>query len=215
MKGNTERQKVLSILPFWGKASATSQGGPGFHPIVYHSLDVAAVGATLIARDRERLKRIAAAVGIGVDPFSDALPFFLALHDIGKYSRVFQAKSPDHWPAGSLGPYRAIPPGNSHVITGFQLLLEVSDNGSCRDVFEIIERGDFARCMPRQRNADFLRLDSDAIVAHADQSAAAALEFHVDAMRPRVQGIFNQLLDHGRRPLDDLAGGDLIDEFIG
>ena len=141
MKNNSERQKVPLIVHFWGKANPTNQGGVGFHPIVYHSLDVAAVGAALIARDRERLRRIAGAVGIGVDPLSNALPFFLALHDIGKYSRVFQAKSPDHWPAGSLGPFRAIPPGNSHVITGFQLLLEVSDNGSCRDVFETIMPG--------------------------------------------------------------------------
>src|SRR5712671_7388797 len=90
MKGNSERQKVPSILPFCGKANAIGQGGAGFHPIVYHSLDVAAVGTALIARDRERLKRIATAVGIGVGPLSNALPFFLTLHDIGKYSRVFQ-----------------------------------------------------------------------------------------------------------------------------
>ncbi len=138
MKSNFERQKVASILPFWGKANATSRGRVGFHPIVYHSLDVAAVGAELVARDRERLRRIAGAVGIGVDPLRSALPFFLTLHDIGKYSRVFQAKSSNHWPAGSLGPYRAVAPGNSHVITGFQFLLAFSDDGSCRDIFETV-----------------------------------------------------------------------------
>ena len=48
-----------------------------------------------------------------------------------------------------------------------------------------------------------------------DQSAAAALQFNLDAPRARIQGIFDQLLDHGGRTLDHLAGGDLIDERIG
>ena len=34
-------------------------------------------------------------------------------------------------------------------------------------------------------------------------------------VRARVEGVFHQLLDHGRRPLDHLAGGDLTDECIG
>jgi CRISPR-associated endonuclease/helicase Cas3 len=141
MEDNSERQKVPFILHFWGKANPTSQGRASFHPIVYHSLDVAAVGAELVSRDRERLRRIAGAVGIGVDPLRCALPFFLTLHDLGKYSRVFQAKSPNHWPADFLGPYRATAPGNSHVITGFQLLLAFSDDGSSRDVFETVMPG--------------------------------------------------------------------------
>ncbi|HEY6251627.1 MAG TPA: HD domain-containing protein, partial [Candidatus Angelobacter sp.] len=128
-------------LNFWGKASPTNQGGPGAHSIVYHSLDVAAVGSKLIARDRHRLRRIAAAVGIEIDTLKSAIPFLLTLHDIGKYARVFQAKSPDHWPVGSLGPYREIAPGNSHVITGFQLLVKFSDDGSCRDIFETVMPG--------------------------------------------------------------------------
>jgi CRISPR-associated endonuclease/helicase Cas3 len=70
-----------------------------------------------------------------------AIPFLLSLHDIGKYARVFQAKSPDHWPVTSLGPYREIAPGNSHVVTGFQLLVALSDEGSCRDIFEAIMPG--------------------------------------------------------------------------
>jgi len=69
------------------------------------------------------------------------LPFFLTLHDIGKYSRVFQAKSPNHWPADFLGPYRMIAPGNNHVITGFQLLLAFAEDGSSRDIFETVMPG--------------------------------------------------------------------------
>ena len=129
------------ITDFWGKANPANQSGSTSHSIAYHSLDVTAVGAELIARDRERLKRIAAAVGLEIDTLRCTLPFFLALHDIGKYARVFQAKSPEHWPVNSLGHYREIAPGNSHVVTGFQLMVAFSDDGSCRPVFEAVMPG--------------------------------------------------------------------------
>jgi hypothetical protein len=126
---------------FLGKASPTSQSDSPSHSIVYHSLDVAAFGAELIARDWGRLKRIATAVGLDVDTLRSTLPFVLALHDIGKYARVFQTKSPEHWPVTSLGPYSEIAPGNSHVVTGFQVMVAFSDEGSCGDVFETIMPG--------------------------------------------------------------------------
>src|SRR5258706_11680729 len=98
-------QRAPFILNFWGKVNSADQVGSTYHPIVYHSLDVAAVGSELIARDRGRLTRIAAAAGIEVDALRSVLPFLLALHDIGKYARVFQAKSLDHWPVTILGPH--------------------------------------------------------------------------------------------------------------
>jgi CRISPR-associated endonuclease/helicase Cas3 len=104
MNIDIERQHPLVILDFWGKARANNQAGPSVHSIVYHSLDVAAVGAELIARDQDILRRIATAAGIDVGQLTSALPFLLSLHDIGKYARAFQAKSPDHWPATALGP---------------------------------------------------------------------------------------------------------------
>jgi CRISPR-associated endonuclease/helicase Cas3 len=111
------------ILDFWGKAAGSAHAGGRSHSVAYHSLDVAAVCTELIARHKDRLERIATAVGIDVCSLRDVLPFLVALHDIGKYARVFQAKSPDHWPVNSLGPYREIAPGNSHVVTGFQMLV--------------------------------------------------------------------------------------------
>jgi CRISPR-associated endonuclease/helicase Cas3 len=134
-------QNSSTVVDFWGKASPTGQGGPTSHSIIYHSLDVAAAGSELIARDRQRLRRIAAAISIEAGALQSAIPFLLSLHDIGKYARVFQAKSPDHWPITSLGLYREIAPGNSHVVTGFQLLVALSDEGSCRDIFEAVMPG--------------------------------------------------------------------------
>jgi CRISPR-associated endonuclease/helicase Cas3 len=141
LKEGFQSLEASTIATFWGKASTADQSGPSAHPIVHHSLDVAAVGAELIARHRAQLERIAAAVGIEIEILRRTVPFLLTLHDIGKYSRVFQSKSPDHWPIGSFGPYREIPPGNSHVITGFQLLVLLSDNGGCGNIFEAVLPG--------------------------------------------------------------------------
>src|SRR4029077_4694829 len=88
----------LFIMDFWGKARASNQAGSSTHSIIYHSLDVAAVGAELTALDQDRLRRLATATGIDFGQLTSVLPFLLSLHDIGKYARVFQAKSPDHWP---------------------------------------------------------------------------------------------------------------------
>src|SRR5262249_44095415 len=130
-----------SFARFWGKASPANQQGPSSHSIICHSLDVAAVGRALVSRDRHRLSRIASAVGIEEDILKGAIPFLLALHDLGKYARVFQAKSPEHWPVDVLGPYRQLPPGNSHVVAGFHLLVALSDDGPCRHMFEQVMPG--------------------------------------------------------------------------
>ena len=82
-------------------------------------------------------------------------------------------------------------------------------------MLEIVERGNLAGGMPRQRQADFGRVDAAAIVANANQPATAALQFDFDAPRAGVQRVFHQLLDHGGRALDDLAGSDLTDEGVG
>jgi CRISPR-associated endonuclease/helicase Cas3 len=140
MKCDLRLQRSPFILNFWGKASPTNQAGISTHSIVYHSLDVAAIGTELMWRDRGRLTRIAAAIGIEVATLRSALPFLLALHDIGKYARVFQAKAPDYWPL-VLGPYGQIPPGNSHVTTGFQMLVEFSDDGPVREIFDAVMPG--------------------------------------------------------------------------
>jgi HD domain len=124
---NDVTQDSSFILDFWGKARANIEAARNTHPIVYHSLDVAAVGTELIARNLSMLRRIAAATGVEVGQLKSGLPFLLSLHDIGKYARVFQAKSPENWPVTTLGPYREVAPGNSHVVTGFQMLVAFSD----------------------------------------------------------------------------------------
>ena len=54
-----------------------------------------------------------------------------------------------------------------------------------------------------------------AVVADADQPAAAAIGEDLDAGRAGVERVLDQLLHHARRALDHLAGGDAVDDGFG
>ena len=54
-----------------------------------------------------------------------------------------------------------------------------------------------------------------AVVGDADEAAAAAVGQHVDALGAGVERVLDQFLDHARRALDHLAGGDAIDGGFG
>lgn len=83
-----------SYFPYWGKARPESEAGPGYHLLVYHCLDVAAVGWALwevMAPWRQRLSR-----GLAL-PETEArhlVCFLLAIHDLGKFSPHFQVCCP-------------------------------------------------------------------------------------------------------------------------
>ncbi len=57
--------------------------------------------------------------------------------------------------------------------------------------------------------------DPRAVVGDEDALHSAAGNFDLDAAGPRVQGVFDQLLDDRRRALYNLARGDLIRERRG
>ena len=69
--------------------------------------------------------------------------------------------------------------------------------------------------MARDRQRQFVGGDAAAVVADADQADAAFLEVDVDAARAGVERVLDQFLDDGRRPFDDFAGGDLVDQGFG
>jgi CRISPR-associated endonuclease/helicase Cas3 len=101
----------MAIAGFWGKARPNSTGDSKAHPLLAHSLDVAAV-AVLMSQHQLPI----------VDP--RMLGFLVSLHDIGKVSRPFQAKAAAHWPVDVLGPYRfdETPSGPSHDTVGASVL---------------------------------------------------------------------------------------------
>jgi CRISPR-associated endonuclease/helicase Cas3 len=97
------------LFDFWAKSDITS-GALRAHSVPHHCLDVAAAGAAVLA----------------IYPPPVELPgsticALIALHDIGKFSRTFQAKVPPLWP-GSLGPFETPPAGYPHDQVGYQLL---------------------------------------------------------------------------------------------
>ena len=56
---------------------------------------------------------------------------------------------------------------------------------------------------------------ADAVVSHADEAASAGLDLDRDPARLRVQGVFDQFLDHAGGPLDHFAGSDLVGDLFG
>ncbi|MCZ2721464.1 CRISPR-associated helicase Cas3' [Marinomonas sp. 15G1-11] len=85
--------ELASYFLYWGKAQKNeleSKGDP-YHLLPYHSLDVAAVGARLLGPETELAKNIAEFLGLEPQDLTTLFAFFLALHDLGKFSSAFQA----------------------------------------------------------------------------------------------------------------------------
>ncbi|MDA8051605.1 MAG: CRISPR-associated helicase Cas3' [Rhodospirillales bacterium] len=102
---------LQTFLEFWAKSGRAGDTVP-FHSVAHHCLDVAAAGSALLT---------AFPPPVPVPP--GALAALLALHDIGKFTRTFQAKVEELWPQ-SLGPFIAPPAGYPHDDAGFLLLTE-------------------------------------------------------------------------------------------
>jgi CRISPR-associated endonuclease/helicase Cas3 len=83
------------LLRLWGKTKPGSKEPEEFHPAVFHMLDVGNVARVLLNMDtslrwRNTLAREFASEGKNL---SNWLPYFVALHDIGKVSAAFQAQN--------------------------------------------------------------------------------------------------------------------------
>jgi len=76
---------------YWGKAGE----GATFHSLPYHSLDVAAVGKVFLQHNGCVRQTLADLLGTSETMLVHWAVFFLGLHDIGKFSRHFQALRPD------------------------------------------------------------------------------------------------------------------------
>lgn len=80
----------------WGKARPPASGdGPAWHPLVLHSFDVVAVAQAYLRR-ADRFRRYwAGRFGWSEDTLTEWSLFFIALHDLGKFSASFQNLRPD------------------------------------------------------------------------------------------------------------------------
>ncbi len=104
-------------LAFWAKARPRDHSGPQSHSVVAHSLDVAAVAMLLPC-----------ALSISIP--RQTVGFLVALHDIGKFSRPFQALVPALWPVPILGPLTPdAAAGLRHDVLGRHILHRLNIEG--------------------------------------------------------------------------------------
>lgn len=79
------------ISRYWGKADPNYPGESKWHPLAYHSLDVAACGQELLRQQRAWLENLSRLTEIEVCILEPWLIFLLAVHDLGKFSTSFQS----------------------------------------------------------------------------------------------------------------------------
>lgn len=85
---------MKSCLQYWGKAQSQDPLAPD-HPLVFHSLDVAACAFAFLQRNPSLERQIADWLKIDADAARNVLTFLVAVHDIGKFSESFQYKVPE------------------------------------------------------------------------------------------------------------------------
>ncbi|MNZ97534.1 hypothetical protein D3C78_1167770 [compost metagenome] len=84
-----------------------------------------------------------------------------------------------------------------------------------RHGFQFVQRPDLAGGVAGQRQRQFVGWNAAAVVRHGDTADAAALQAHFDGAAARVDRVLKDFLEHGGRPLDHLASGNLADEQVG
>lgn len=78
---------------YWGKAKPMAGSVPD-HPLVFHSLDVAACARVYLDCTPRLAGQFSAWLGLEVDVAKQLMTFLLAVHDIGKFAENFQQKAP-------------------------------------------------------------------------------------------------------------------------
>ncbi|MBF0213538.1 MAG: CRISPR-associated helicase Cas3' [Magnetococcales bacterium] len=85
-----------NYLTYWGKvAPVDSAALAEWHALVCHALDVAAVGHVLLHTNRHLQRAMAELFEGDAEQLIEWVVFFLALHDVGKFSESFQNLHPD------------------------------------------------------------------------------------------------------------------------
>ena len=80
---------------------------------------------------------------------------------------------------------------------------------------ELLERGDLAGGVARERQRQLGGGDAAAVVGHHDAPDAALLDAQAHAACAGVDGVLEQLAYHRGRALDHFTGGDLADQPVG
>jgi hypothetical protein len=80
------------------------------------------------------------------------------------------------------------------------------------DVEEVVVGQQLAGGVLGHAELQVVGVHADPVVADLDQLAPAVEDLDVHPGRAGIEGVFNELLHHARRPLDALAGGDPADQ---
>ena len=80
-------------LRYWGKARPLDGSAPD-HPLVFHSLDVAACARVYMEHNPELSAQLAEWLDLDMDATRQVVCFLVAVHDIGKFAENFQNKVP-------------------------------------------------------------------------------------------------------------------------
>ena len=110
---------VPHVLAFWGKTPrgfgdfsetvrSDTEGQRSYKPVLHHLMDVAAVALQWQQLNFARLEREAALLKASPECLAKITAFLAGVHDLGKFSRSFQAKVPELWPEQVLDPKREI-----------------------------------------------------------------------------------------------------------
>ena len=109
----------MQMASFWGKAQP-AYDGPTWHPLVCHSLDVAAVGREILGRHPALARALAGLLGWSAEETTLWCSLLLGCHDLGKFARWFQAKVPERLPS-CFADTAVPPPAYDHGAGGLLL----------------------------------------------------------------------------------------------
>jgi len=90
-----KKYKLKKYWRYWGKASPGQDALNCYHLLVYHSLDVAAVGWALLDENNSLCQSLALQLEVDSPWLKQWFTFCLALHDLGKFFRSFQNLCPN------------------------------------------------------------------------------------------------------------------------
>ena len=213
----------MDMFHFWGKAQPSDpERGPRWHPLAYHSLEVAAVGEVLLTSDRGFGTCFSRLLGLPREDSDSLVRYLLALHDIGKFARKFQAKAPSHYPECFGDDPAGVAAHYDHGAGGLRLfgvdaeafkLPRGARNRTWRSLMSAVTGHHGAPPEPRGsdsmttlRGSDFGRAGIDAAYEFIRQAhGLLAPPEHVRALDPR----------HARRASFAVAGLAVLADWIG
>jgi CRISPR-associated endonuclease/helicase Cas3 len=95
---------LARIFKYWGKAQPELASSADWHPLAFHSLDVAAVAWVMLDRHPWLLKLFADYLNLQHEQAKRVIVLLILLHDVGKFAENFQWMRADLAAAAELTP---------------------------------------------------------------------------------------------------------------